>query len=355
MYDFLVMLFLLIGMCYSSWSKLKKMFLPILLFFTFCFFSSSSDILSENQKSNSFLEQNSKVVFVQNNTTQDFASDLDPETFSLNELLEMDSSENDETFEIALLPDLLPKGELLGGSWFHGSFIPNERQRQWFIKWGPNPDFNPVWLDPDGNPAFHPNDPQKLIMLRQARRYSETAEKKHNESLKARFLSLFRKKDSNYCGIGVKNGLKFYHPYKQLRDKFHHQEVFQAPVPKALKSEMPKLRQNNNHKKRLFIFRDTKKLPSHYIEVLAIQLQTHVINPETDIIRGTLGKNAEARVAERRRAGFKEPARPHQKGFLLYNKKTNIVAFYDQNRVLVTYLQPSTKQIDDIELNGNLL
>jgi len=35
---------------------------------------------------------------------------------------------------------------------------------------------------------------------------------------------------------------------------------------------MPKLRQNINHKERLSGFRDLKKLPTNYIEVLAIQL-----------------------------------------------------------------------------------
>lgn len=87
---------------------------------------------------------------------------------------------------------------------------------------------------------------------------------------------------------------------------------------------MPKLRQNNNQKERLSVFRDLKKLPTEYIEVLAIQLRRHVINPETELIRGTFGKNTEARVTKERLAGFKNPPRPHRKGFLLYNKKQTL-------------------------------
>lgn len=47
---------------------------------------------------------------------------------------------------------------------------------------------------------------------------------------------------------------------------------------------------------------------------------------------------------------------PHRKGFLLYNSKTNLVAFYEEKtRILVTYLTPSRNQIQDIRSNQNIL
>lgn len=47
---------------------------------------------------------------------------------------------------------------------------------------------------------------------------------------------------------------------------------------------------------------------------------------------------------------------PHRKWFLLYNSKTNLVAFYEEKtRILVTYLTPSRNQIQDIRSNQNIL
>lgn len=92
------------------------------------------------------------------------------------------------------------------------------------------------------------------------------------------------------------------------------------------------------------------------MEVAAIKLREHVIDPDTYLIKGSFGKRQEAR---RKRAMKRDPTLkplPHRKGFLLYNSKTNLVAFYEEKtRRLVTYLIPSPKQSQDIESNQNIL
>lgn len=88
---------------------------------------------------------------------------------------------------------------------------------------------------------------------------------------------------------------------------------------------------------------------------MAGQLREHVIDPHTKVKKGTFGKKAEKIRDEKIKYNPKVPRRLHKEGYILYNKKTNVAAFYDENRRLVTYLIPNDRQADDIRFNSNLL
>lgn len=207
------------------------------------------------------------------------------------------------------------------------------------------PKLNPDWFRPEINPQFTTLKDRKL---QHQRSLSLAAERKVNQKR--------RKQKKPYYGVAVKMGKEFYHPYPQLRDKFHHAPCIGVPIPITLENEMDDLAINSNYAKRIQTFRNRQKLPPEYVEVAAIKLREHVIDPDTYLLKGTLGKRQEAR---RKRAMKQDPTLkplPHRKGFLLYNSKTNLVAFYEEKtRRLVTYLIPRQKQIQDIQLNQNIL
>lgn len=151
-------------------------------------------------------------------------------------------------------------------------------------------------------------------------------------------------------------GKEFYHPYAQLRDKFHHAPCVGVPIPKTLANEIDDLALNANYVRRIKTFRNQQKLPPEYVEVAAIKLREHVIDPDTKVIKGTFGKRREIRRKRAMKRDSTLKALPHSKGFLLYNSKTNLVSFYEgKTRRLVTYFKPSPNQIKDIKSNQNIL
>ena len=174
------------------------------------------------------------------------------------------------------------------------------------------PKLNPDWFRPEINPQFTTLEDRKL---QHQRSLSLAAERKVNQKR--------RKQKKPYYGVAVKKGKDFYYPYPQLRDKFHHAPCIGVPIPITLENEMDDLAINSNYAKRIQTFRNRQKLPPEYVEVAAIKLREHVIDPDTNVIKGTFGKRQEAR---RKRALKRDPTLkplPHRKGFLLYNSKTN--------------------------------
>jgi hypothetical protein len=139
-------------------------------------------------------------------------------------------------------------------------------------------------------------------------------------------------------------GKEFYHPYPQVRDKFHHARDIGVPIPISLVDDFDKLAKNKNYQKRLKFFRDKKKLPSEYVKVSAIKLREHVIDPKTKVIKGRFGKRAEARRQRKMKRDPTLKPLPHQNGFILYNKKTKLMSFYNlKSRKLVTYFGVTTQ------------
>lgn len=207
------------------------------------------------------------------------------------------------------------------------------------------PTLNPDWFRPEINPQFSTRRDRKL---QHQRSLSLVAERKVNQER--------RKQRKPYYGVAVTMKKEFYHPYPQVRDKFHHARDIGVPIPITLADDFDDLARNNNYRKRLRFFRDKEKLPPEYVEVAAIKLREHVIDPDTQVIRGTFAKRAEAR---RRRQMKHDPTLrplPHRKGFILYNKKTKLMSFYDsKTRKLVTYFIADDPQQDDIIWNHNIL
>ena len=123
---------------------------------------------------------------------------------------------------------------------------------------------------------------------------------------------------------------------------------------------MDLLTDNRNYLLRLKTFRNKKILPDEYVEVTAIKLREHVIDPDTVIIKGTYGKRREARQLkkiQRNPNNKKLRPFPHRKGYILLNKRTKLMSFYDTskgNNRLITYFITSKSQEQDILNNRNV-
>lgn len=209
------------------------------------------------------------------------------------------------------------------------------------------PQLNPDWFRPELNPQFMTLKDRKLQYQRSL---SLSAERKFNRKR--------QQQRKSYYGVAVRGGKEFYHPYPQLRDKFHHAPSVGVPIPKTLADEMDNLAINSNHRKRIKTFRDSQKLPPQYVEVASIKLREHVIDPDTKMIKGTFGKRLEIRRKKKMKRNSTLKPFPHRKGFILYNSKTNLVAFYEEKtRRLVTYfdVDPDGNQAKDIISNQNIL
>jgi hypothetical protein len=184
--------------------------------------------------------------------------------------------------------------------------------------------------------------------LQHQRSLSLAAERKVNQKR--------RQQRKSYYGVAVKMGKEFYHPYAQLRDKFHHAPCIGVPIPKTLANEINDLALNANYDRRIKTFRNEQKLPPEYVKISAIKLREHVIDPDIQVIKGTFGKRQEIRRKKLMKRDSTMKALPHRKGFILYNSKTNLVSFYEEKtRKLITYLMPNRNQIKDIKLNQNIL
>lgn len=206
------------------------------------------------------------------------------------------------------------------------------------------PKLDPNWYRPEMNPAFMSIKDRKV---QKARSRSIETKRKFNQKQ--------RRRKKPYCGMAIKNRKEFYHPYPQSRDKFHHAPSIGVPTPPPLVNKMGFLSINSNHQKRLATFRNPEELPAEYVEISAIKLREHVIDSDTMILKGTFGKKREAQRKKKMKIDPTLKALPHQKGFLLFNPKTNLVAFYrEKDRKLVTYFIANRNQARDILNNKNV-
>ena len=100
------------------------------------------------------------------------------------------------------------------------------------------------------------------------------------------------------------------------------------------------------YRKRRKVLRDRNLIFDQDVERVSGYLREHVIDPDTSVIIGTFGGNREKRNPKKNKK---------LKGYILYNDRTRIAAFYDlSNRNLRTFMKVKPKQRDDIILNNNL-
>lgn len=93
----------------------------------------------------------------------------------------------------------------------------------------------------------------------------------------------------------IKNGIKFFVPNDQLRDKYHHAPDLDSPIPRTLvEGELARLADPSLYRERLETFRNKEVLTDAYVEQYGRDLRLHVLDPYTKIIKGTLGGNHEA-------------------------------------------------------------
>ena len=87
-----------------------------------------------------------------------------------------------------------------------------------------------------------------------------------------------------------------------------------------------------------------------------ISISRSLIGSNTLVVHGTLGANRERKADQERLTNPKKLRSPKHDGYLVYNLKTKIAAFYDlNNRNLRTYMSISRESDqDDIVYNRNL-
>ena len=144
----------------------------------------------------------------------------------------------------------------------------------------------------------------------------------------------------------IKDGIRFFAPNDQLRDKYHHAPDLDSPIPRTLvDGEVARLADPSLYRERLETFRNRKVLPEAYVEQYGRDLRLHVLNPDTKIIEGTLGANREANGGP-----------PKIEGYHLYNDKTGFNAFFDKNgRRYRTGFEINRSQKIDIKTNSNMM
>ena len=156
-----------------------------------------------------------------------------------------------------------------------------------------------------------------------------------------------RKKDGKgNIALIIKDGIRFFAPNNQLRDKFHHAPDLDSPIPGILgDSELARLADPSLYRERLETFRKREILPEAYVEQYGRDLRFHGLDPDTKIIKGTLGLNREANGGP-----------PKIEGYHLYNDRTGFNAFFDKNGKLYrTGFEANTGQRNDIDLNCNMM
>jgi hypothetical protein len=144
----------------------------------------------------------------------------------------------------------------------------------------------------------------------------------------------------------IKDGIRLFAPNDQLRDKFHHAPDLDSPIPGTLgEAELTRLADPNLYRERLETFRNIEILPEAYVEQAGRDLRLHVLDPNTRIIKGTLGANMEANGGPQKIEGYH-----------LYNDKTGFNAFFDKNgRRYRTGMKANRGQSIDIKTNGNIM
>jgi hypothetical protein len=119
-----------------------------------------------------------------------------------------------------------------------------------------------------------------------------------------------------------------------------------SPIPGTLgNSELDRLKYTSLYRERLKTFRNIEILPEAYVEQYRRDLRLHALDPNTKIIKGTLGANMEANGG---------PSKIED--YHLYNSNTGLNAFFDENgKRFRTVFKANQGQKNDIDLNGNTI
>lgn len=87
----------------------------------------------------------------------------------------------------------------------------------------------------------------------------------------------------------IKDGIRFFAPNDQLRDKYHHTSDLDSPIPGILvDGKLNHLSDPSLYRERLKTFRNREVLPEAYVEQYGRDFRLHVLGPGTKIIEGTL-------------------------------------------------------------------
>lgn len=144
----------------------------------------------------------------------------------------------------------------------------------------------------------------------------------------------------------IKDGIRLFATRDQLRDKYHHAPNLGSPIPATLgNGELARLADPSLHRERLETFRNKEVLPEAYVEQYGRDLRSHVLDPDTIMIKGTLGANRQAKGGP-----------PKIEGYYLYNERTGFSSFFDENgRRYRTGFKTNRGQEIDIQTNGNIM
>lgn len=143
----------------------------------------------------------------------------------------------------------------------------------------------------------------------------------------------------------VKDGIRLFTTRDQLRDKFHHARDLGSPIPGTLgNGELARLADPSLYRERLETFRNKEILPEAYVEQYGRDLRSHVLDPDTIMIKGTLGANHQAKGGPSKIEGYH-----------LYNDRTGFNSFFDKNgRRYRTGFKTNLGQKIDVQTNGNI-
>jgi hypothetical protein len=155
-----------------------------------------------------------------------------------------------------------------------------------------------------------------------------------------------KKQGKSSITLIIKDGIRFFAPNDQLRDKYHHAPDLDSPIPGTLGgTELSRLSDPSLYRERIETFRNREILPEAYVEQYGGALRFHVLNPDTKIIEGTLGANMQANGGP-----------PKIEGYHLYNDRTGFNAFFDKNgNRYRTGFQANRSQKTDIKTNNNVM
>lgn len=144
----------------------------------------------------------------------------------------------------------------------------------------------------------------------------------------------------------IENGIRFFAPNDQLRNKFHHALNLDSSIPRTLgDSELTRLADPTLYLERLETFRNREILSEAYVEQYGRDLKFHVLDPNIKTIEGTLGANMEANGGSSKIEGYH-----------LYNYNTGFDAFFDKNgRRYPTGMEANRGQKIDIKTNSNIM
>lgn len=144
----------------------------------------------------------------------------------------------------------------------------------------------------------------------------------------------------------IKDGIRFFALNDRLRDKYHHAPDLDSPIPGTLgDAKLTRLANPGLYRERLETFRNRETLPEAYVEQYGRDLRFHGLDPDTRIIKSTLGANREANGGP-----------PKIEGYHLYNDRTGFNAFFDKNgRLYRTGFEANAGQRNDIDLNCNIM